>query len=97
MTRPPLPPLPELIPSQWEEWLGTLLPETATMARRYPPDHYYRLRSTGQIVTIYSYSDNGTMTVDIRQNANPDMWLLMERRVFGIEPEDLDMLDQEPR
>lgn len=41
-------------------------------------------------MTIYSYSEDGTMTVDVTGQYNK---LTFDRRVFGIQPEDMEECD----
>lgn len=59
----------------------------------YPPGRLYRMRSTGHIVTLYSYAESadGTCTtccVNVLARYNPG--LAFERRVFAVSFDDLE-------
>lgn len=71
-------------------WLATRPPTIQEMHRKHPAGRLYRMASTGHRVTIYSYSEGGTVTVDITGEYN---LLDFERRVFGINPSELTECD----
>jgi len=71
----------------WERWVASRPPVVQQLARQFPPNQLYRLKTTGHRVTPYSYSEEGTLTVDITGQFNR---VLFGRRVFGIRPEDLE-------
>jgi hypothetical protein len=74
--------------ADWKEWKETL-PETARKnAEKFPPWELLWLPTSdsGHRVFPYSYSDNGTLTVVVTGQFNR---VTMERKVFGINPEDL--------
>ena len=48
------------------------------------------MKSTGHRVTMYSYSENGTVTVNVTGDYNV---VVFERQVFGISPDDLEECD----
>ncbi len=79
----------ELVAQEWEEWVASRPPTVREMCRRWPPDTLYRLAPTGQLVTIYSYSENGTVTVYIDPEFNPRRLATRGFNVFGIDPEQL--------
>jgi hypothetical protein len=70
----------------FETWLATRPPVIQALARRLPPDRLYRLASSGHRVTILSYSEAGTVTVIVSGLYN---LVMFDRRVFGIDPDDL--------
>jgi hypothetical protein len=74
-----------------EEWIESRPPLVRKMIREYPPDRLYLLKTTNHRVFLYSYSENGTVTVTIIRKYNPN--LDFERRVFGIELSDLEECD----
>ncbi len=74
----------------WYEWVKTRPECIRVLCERFTPDRLYRLKSTGSRVTIYSYSEDNTLTVDITGDYNAHM---MDRRVFGINPDDLEECD----
>ena len=71
----------------WQEWVATRPPVVQAICLRLPPDTLYRMKSTGQRVTIYSYSENGTVTVHVTGDFN---FVTFERGVFGVDPNDLE-------
>lgn len=82
----------EELRKEWEEWLND--PEyadTREVAAKLPPWKLYRMKSTGQRVTLRSIGlrQDGTpcarVFVDARYN-----FVTMEREVFGIPVDDLE-------
>lgn len=73
----------------WDNWVNSRPPVVAEMARKLPPFTLYRMKSTGQIASIYSYSEDRTVTVYISGENNPGM-IVLDRQVFGIDPDDLE-------
>ena len=74
----------------WAEWLASRPQVIQDMAAKFPPDELYRLGSSGHRVTLYSYSEDGTMTVNVTGDFN---FVAFDRRVFGITPDDLEPCD----
>lgn len=74
----------------WATWVATKPECVQKMCRSHPPDEMYKMKSTGQIVTLYSYSEDGTVTVDIDNEIT--LQLMVPRRVFGIDIKDLEFL-----
>lgn len=72
------------------EWLAERPQVIKDLVARVPPDRLYRLASTGHRVFLYSYSENGTVTVAVTGQFN---LVAFERRVFGIRPEELEECD----
>lgn len=77
----------ELNAEQLEKWLEGRPEVIRQMVATHPPHKLYRMTSTGQRVTIYSYAENETVTVNVtgRFNLIEDF----ERQVFGIPLDDL--------
>ena len=65
----------------------------------FPPDYFYKLKSTGQKVRLYSYSENKkgceTCSVLVLAKDNPGR-TDVERNVFGIPFDDLERLSLIP-
>lgn len=80
----------ELNQEAWGEWVASRPPIVKAVCEKLPPDRLYRMKSTGSRVTLYSYSEDGTVTVDITGQYNAHM---MDRQVFGIDPNDLEECD----
>ena len=75
-----------------EEWLATRPQVIKDLARSHPPDAQYRLASDvdGDVYQIYSYSEDGTMSVIRYTQLTSDPSSMMPLwRVFGMKPEDL--------
>jgi hypothetical protein len=83
-------PTPEQIQG-WKEWVESRPDPVKAVAKRFDPWTLYKLKTTGHNVTLYSFSEVGTVTVDVRAEFNEV--LLHERRVFGINPDDLEETD----
>ncbi len=74
--------------AMWNEWVAERPPAVREVAQRFEPWSLYRLKSSGHRVTIYSFTDEPvTMTVDVTGDFNA---VTFERRVFGINPDDLE-------
>lgn len=74
----------------WQAWVKTRPEVIQAMCAKLPPDRLYRIKSTGQRVTLHSYSEDGTVTVDITGQYN---MLTFARQVFGIRSDDLEECD----
>jgi len=70
----------------WNEWVATRPPIVQELCRQFPPDRLYKLKSSGNRVTLYSFSEDGTVTVNITGEYNA---IMFDRRVFGVKPDDL--------
>ena len=75
---------------EWDEWLDTRPQVIRDMAAETPPNKLYRLSPNGERVTLYSYSEEGTVTVNITGEYN---LLTFSRQVFGISPSSLEECD----
>lgn len=80
----------EIDQEAWAAWVATRPECVQVLCERLPPDRLYRLKPTGQRVTLHSYSENGTVTVDISGEYN---LITFDRQVFGINPDDLEECD----
>jgi len=82
----------ELDPEGWEQWLSGRPAMIQDMARKYPPNHVYRM-NTGHRCRIVAYDESGTVRVVILQIDNPHVLLVFERSVFGVDPETMEVDD----
>jgi len=73
-----------------DEWIASRPVVIQEMLRKYPPNKLYLMKTTGQRVTIYSYSENNTVTVNITGKYN---LIDFERQVFGVAASDLEECD----
>ncbi len=78
----------------WMVWLGQRPESVMRVAERLPPWLLYRLKSTGQLVEMRSFSEDGTVTVAVLKQWNGPH--VFERDVFGVDPADLEAVDAEP-
>lgn len=74
----------------YSAWVNSRPAIIKEIAQRLPVNKLYRLKTTGQRVTMYSISEDGTVTVDVTGQFN---LIAFERRVFGINPDDLEECD----
>lgn len=71
----------------WDEWATSRPEPVRGLAQRFPPWELYRLKPTGQRVTVASYFEDGTLSVNVLAQFN---LTLHESSVFGIDPDDLE-------
>lgn len=76
---------------EWREWVASRPESVRVVAERLDPWSLYRMKSTGQRVTVHSFSEDGTVTVDITGEFNLQ---LFDSQVFGIDPDDLEPCDR---
>jgi hypothetical protein len=74
----------------YRKWVRALPKRPREIAERFDVWTLYRLKDTGDRVTIASFCDDGTLTVVVSGKFN---LIDFERRVFGIPPEDLEECD----
>ena len=80
----------EINQAAWEAWVAGRPPVVQELCQRFPVDRLYRLKPTGQRVTIAAFSEGGTLTVDVTGQFNA---VAFDRQVFGINPQDLEECD----
>ena len=73
--------------AEWKTWVRSRPPSVRAIAERFDPWTLYRMKSTGQRVTVVAINENGTVRVDVSGQFNA---VLFERTVFGIDPADLE-------
>jgi hypothetical protein len=76
---------------EWDAWIQSRPPIIQEMVTKTPPGRLYRYRSTGQRGMIYSYTEDGCVTVIFPQEYNP--WQNENRQVHGIDPQFLQECD----
>ena len=83
----------ELTPEQtreWNEWLAGRPECIRQLVAKYPPELLYRDKSTGKRVCIYSYNEDGTVSVIVSSEYN---LVPMTRIVFEVDPAGLEECD----
>lgn len=80
---------------EFEEWLRNRPETIKALAAKLKPWFRYRVKPTGQHCNLYSYSEDGTVTVEV--NGHDSEFLDSLKRflpvlVFGINPDDLEIL-----
>ena len=80
----------ELDEQEWRRWVDSRPLAVRAIAERLRPNRLYRMKNTGQRVTMYSISENGTVTVDVTGQFN---LIDFERQVFGVDPNNLEECD----
>jgi hypothetical protein len=83
----------------WADWVAARPASIQEMVAKYNlrMDRLYRLKTTGQRVTLYSLSEEGTVTVNVLGKFNSHLLgaLLPDKAVFGIKPADLEECEWE--
>jgi hypothetical protein len=82
---------------EFNEWLKDRPEIIKLMAEKLKPWLRYRLKTTGQHCNLYSYSEDGTVTVTVNGHDSEilnHMNELIEVNVFGVSPDDLEPLAQ---
>lgn len=79
--------------ASFNEWVLTRPLKIQKLCKRIPADRLYFMENSGHRVTIYSYNEDGTLTVEVLGKYNH---VVFERRVFGIKPSDLTECDFPP-
>ena len=74
----------------YRQWVRKLPAKARAHAERFDIWTLYRLKSTGDRVTLHSFNDDGTITVIVSGKFN---LVMFERQVFGITPDDLKECD----
>lgn len=69
----------------WDAWLAERPQVIQDLAKRLPPNLLYRMRGKHR-VTLYSYEEDGTLSVHVSGQYNR---VLFSRHVFGVLPDDL--------
>ena len=72
--------------SELEEWIKDKPDVIKKLYHSHPPDRLYMLTTIDLRVTLISYEESGTMTVEISNDFNN---VFFERQIFGIKPETL--------
>ncbi len=73
------------------KWLKDRPKIIQEMALKIKPWKAYRIKATGQECSIYSFSENGTITVNTHNCLMGGQY-----RVFGYKPEDLEEIAAPP-
>ncbi len=74
-----------------DAWLAER-PQIKSLVDKYPPNLLYRMKDTGQIVTIYSYSEDNTVRVTIEPGYRMQ---IVPYGVFGVDPQVLEEYEPE--
>ena len=80
------------------EWYQTRPPAVQQRIDACPPTQFYRLKTTGQIVPIYSYEVNhqgecNTCKVQVLRQYNPEV--VLDRTVFNVPFENLEAIEKQ--
>lgn len=74
----------------WDRWVKSRLPVIRDLCERFPPTKLYRIKETGQRVTIAAYNEEGTLRVNVSGEYN---LVIHEIDVFGVKPDSLEECD----
>ena len=77
--------------AEWDAWLDERPASVREVAERLPPWHTYRLTTTDQLCSIdhYDEHEDGQVTLSIVAWRE---WMPLPRGVFGINPDDLEVV-----
>ena len=81
---------------EWDAWVATRPGVIQDLCRRFPPSRIFWLSPPGQVVRVFSYHENGTLTVVVDPEDNPHLLMVVGRHVFGVPPADLHEMDEAP-
>lgn len=74
----------------YRQWVSKLPKNVRAIAERFDIWTLYRLKSSGDRVTLHSFDGDGTLTVIVSGKFN---LVMFERQVFGIAPDNLEECD----
>jgi hypothetical protein len=80
-------PLPEEERS-YEAWLESRPPAVRAVAEQFRPWGLYRLTTTGQVVRVATFSEDGTVTVVVMAGYN--VIEAFDYLVFGVDPQTIE-------
>ncbi|PHS61233.1 MAG: hypothetical protein COB09_18770 [Thalassobium sp.] len=81
---------------EFEEWLEGKPQVILDLAEKLEPWNRYRVKKTGQHCHLISYFEDGTVTINIYghdDEIRDAMYKTMPIHVFGIKPEDLEIIE----
>jgi hypothetical protein len=78
---------------EFRAWVASRPQVVQEMIARCPPDRLYRMRDSGHRAIIYSYGEDGTVTVEVTGEFNR---VVFGRRVFGVSLGNLEECDLPP-
>ncbi len=84
-----------IMKKEFNDWLSTRPEIIKKMGEKWPPWNRYRLKTTGQHCYLCSYSEDETVTITIYghdTSALDAMNQMLPRNVFGVNPEDLEII-----
>lgn len=79
----------------FEDWLDGRPEVIKEMAATIKPWHRYRVKTTGQRCTLYSFSEDKTVTIEVDGHDSAILNAinrLLPMKVFGVNPDDLELL-----
>lgn len=83
---------PPDVQAEYIKWCETRPPAVCAVAKRLPPWKLYRMKSTGQRCSIYSFSEpigDGPVTLQVDVTGEFNL-IMFDRRVFGVSADDLE-------
>jgi len=82
--------------NELEIWLEGRPQIIKDLVVKLPPSCRYKLSSTGQHCDVYSYSENGTVTITVNGHDSEVLDAInkmIPMNVFGINPNDLEFIE----
>ena len=90
-----MPEADEKMKKEFDEWLRDRPAVIKELAEKLPPWNRYQLKTTGQHCHLYSYSEDGTVTITVDGHDSEILDAMnsaMPINVFGISSDDLEVL-----
>lgn len=78
-----------------EEWFQSRPPDIQKMIIKYPPIVLYKFKDSGKVVYMFSYCEDGTVTVIHLGYGTEFAFMSRNWKVFDVKPEDLEALTPE--
>lgn len=80
--------------AEWRGWVSGRPENVRAVAEKFDPWSLYRIKSTGQRVTLVSFGEQEDGDVTLTVNVTGQFNLIaFDREVFGVEPDDLEPCD----
>ena len=78
-----------------EDWFQSRPPDIQKMIVKYPPIVLYKFKDSGKVVYLYSYCEDGTVTVIHLGYGTEFAFMSRNWKVFDVKPEALEALTPE--
>ena len=78
----------------WAEWVASRPEKIRAVAEKLFPWKLYRMKGSGHRVTLYSIDEEESGKISLQVDVTGEFnFVAFERRVFGVDPDDLEECD----